>query len=78
MIGGKPFSRGALYLMLRNRTYRGEIIHKGQSHPGEHTPIIDREKLVPGRRGRLLSRWRKQIFQNTCSHAHASGASDRG
>jgi len=41
MIGGKPFARGALYLMLRNRTYRGEIVHKGQSHPGEHTPIID-------------------------------------
>ena len=29
-IGGKPFSRGALYLMLRNRSYRGEIVHKGQ------------------------------------------------
>ena len=38
VISGKPFSRGALYLMLRNRTYRGEIVHKGQSHPGEHTP----------------------------------------
>src|SRR5262249_44918787 len=41
MIGGKPFSRGALYLMLRNRTYRGEIVHKGQSHPGEHPLITD-------------------------------------
>jgi len=41
VIGGKPFSRGALYLMLRNRTYRGEIVHKGQSHPDEHSPIID-------------------------------------
>src|SRR5690348_2150707 len=41
VIGGKPFSRGALYLMLRNRTYRGEIVHKGQSHPGEHPSIID-------------------------------------
>ena len=41
VIGGKPFSRGALYLMLRNRIYRGEIVHKGQSHPGEHPPIID-------------------------------------
>src|SRR5437879_1250816 len=40
-IGGKPFSRGALYLMLRNRTYLGEILHKGQSHPGDHSPIID-------------------------------------
>src|SRR6201993_70895 len=41
VIGGKPFSRGALYLMLRNRTYRGEIVHQGQSYPGEHAPIID-------------------------------------
>ncbi len=40
-VGGQPFSRGALYLMLQNRLYRGEIVHKGQSHPGEHTPIID-------------------------------------
>src|SRR5207253_1772849 len=23
------------------RVYRGEIVHKGQSHPGEHTQIID-------------------------------------
>ena len=41
VIGGKPFSRGALYLTLRNRSYRGEIVHNGQSYPGEHPPIID-------------------------------------
>jgi DNA invertase Pin-like site-specific DNA recombinase len=40
--GGKPFARGALYLILRNRIYRGEIVHQGQSHPGDHAPIIDR------------------------------------
>jgi site-specific DNA recombinase len=40
-VGGKPFSRGALYLILQNRLYRGEIVHKAQSHSGEHTPIID-------------------------------------
>jgi len=39
--GGKPFSRGALYLILQNRVYRGEIVHKEQSYIGEHTPIID-------------------------------------
>src|SRR6202795_2044223 len=39
--GGKPFARGALYLMLQNRIYRGEIVHKEQSYPGEHSPIID-------------------------------------
>src|ERR1700741_1084037 len=41
LIGGRPFSRGALYLMLRNRTYLGEIVHKGKSHPGDHAPLID-------------------------------------
>jgi DNA invertase Pin-like site-specific DNA recombinase len=40
-VGGKPFSRGALYHVLQNRLYRGEIVHKGQSHSGEHTAIID-------------------------------------
>src|SRR5262249_5944175 len=39
--GGKPFGRGALYLMLRNCLYRGEIAHKRQSYPGEHPPIVD-------------------------------------
>ena len=37
----KPFSRGALYLMLHNRIYRGEIVHNKQSYVGEHEPIID-------------------------------------
>src|SRR6202163_202345 len=41
--GGKPFARAALYLMLQNRVYRGEIVHKERSYPGEHTPIIDQE-----------------------------------
>jgi site-specific DNA recombinase len=39
--GGKPFARGALYLILQNRIYRGEIVHNTQSYPGEHEPIID-------------------------------------
>ena len=29
--GGQKLSRGALYLMLQNRIYRGEITHKGDS-----------------------------------------------
>jgi DNA invertase Pin-like site-specific DNA recombinase len=41
LIGGKPFSRGALYAILKNRTYLGETVHKGQTYPAEHTPIID-------------------------------------
>jgi DNA invertase Pin-like site-specific DNA recombinase len=39
--GGQKLSRGALYLMLQNRIYRGEITHKGNAYPGEHEPIVD-------------------------------------
>ena len=41
--GGKPLARGALYLMLQNRIYRGEIVHKDQIYPGEHDPIVDED-----------------------------------
>jgi DNA invertase Pin-like site-specific DNA recombinase len=41
--GGQRFSRGALYLMLKNRIYRGEIVHKGKAFPGEHAAIVDEE-----------------------------------
>jgi site-specific DNA recombinase len=27
---------------MRNRTYVGEAVHKGQSYPGEHEPIVER------------------------------------
>jgi site-specific DNA recombinase len=40
-VGGQKPSRGALYLMLQNRIYRGDITHKGTAYPGEHQPIID-------------------------------------
>jgi site-specific DNA recombinase len=39
--GGKPIGRGALYLMLQNRIYRGEIVHKDETYPGEHQAIIE-------------------------------------
>ena len=38
---GRPFDKGTLYKILRNRTYVGEAVHKGRSYPGEHEPIVD-------------------------------------
>lgn len=38
--GGVPYSRGALYTLLKNRTYRGEIPHKGSWHHGLHEAIV--------------------------------------
>jgi site-specific DNA recombinase len=39
--GDNAFSRGALYSMLQNRIYLGEITHKDKSFPGQHPAIID-------------------------------------
>ncbi|WP_333826255.1 recombinase family protein [Pinisolibacter sp.] len=41
--GGGPFGRGALYHLLQNRLYRGEISHKGMIHPGRHEAIVDQD-----------------------------------
>src|SRR6202035_5821821 len=40
--GGRTFSRGALYLILQNPLYRGEMPHKGNSYPGEQPAIVDK------------------------------------
>jgi site-specific DNA recombinase len=39
----RPVDRGYLYILLNNRTYIGEAVHKGTAYPGEHQPIITRE-----------------------------------
>jgi DNA invertase Pin-like site-specific DNA recombinase len=41
--GGLPFGRGALFHLLQNRLYRGEIVHKGVSYPGQHLAIVDQD-----------------------------------
>jgi DNA invertase Pin-like site-specific DNA recombinase len=40
--GGVAYGVGPLAYMLRNRSYVGEILHKGQIHPADHEPILDR------------------------------------
>ena len=41
--GGATYSRGALYHLLNNRIYLGEIVHRSQSYPGQHEAIVPRE-----------------------------------
>ncbi len=41
--GDNSFSRGALYQMLQNRVYLGEITHKENSFPGRHEAIVTHE-----------------------------------
>jgi len=61
--GGHSFSRGALYTLLRNPVYVGEVRHKGTRYPGQHQPIIERAV------------WEKT---DELLHAHAARARGKG
>ena len=75
--GGQAFSRGALYTLLRNPIYVGEIRHKGVCHPGQHAPIINRAmwdkvaKLLRRAQHRLRSR-ETQVRSHVRSWANSS------
>ena len=42
-VGGRLFEYGSVRCLLGNRLYVGEIDHKGNIHPGQHHPIVDRQ-----------------------------------
>ena len=61
LAGGNRFSRGALYTLLQNHLYRGEIAHQDKIYPGQHEAIVDaklwqlvQEKLSGNRQVRAL------------------------
>jgi site-specific DNA recombinase len=43
--GGIPFGRGALYYVLSNHFYIGEVKYKNEILPGEQPPLMDRACL---------------------------------
>ncbi len=63
--GGKSFSRGALYKLLGNRTYLGEVPHKEDSYPGEHEAIVDKE---------LWEKVRARILEGIRGQRHGANA----
>ena len=40
---GRPLNKGDVYKLLNNRTYAGEVAHKGKVHPGEHKGVVPRD-----------------------------------
>jgi site-specific DNA recombinase len=54
--GGIPFGRGALYYVLSNRFYIGEVKYKNEILPGEQPPIMDRA-LFDAVRQKSLAQW---------------------
>ena len=41
---GKPLDKGALYKILNNPVYLGQMRHKGVNHPGEHEALVTPEQ----------------------------------
>ena len=54
--GGIPFGRGALYYLLSNHFYIGEVKYKNEILPGEQPPIMDRA-LFDAVRQKSLAQW---------------------
>src|SRR5438552_1059862 len=66
--GGIPFGRGALYYVLSNHFYIGEVKYRNEILPGEQPPIMDRE-LFEAVRQKSLAQWsHRTIVRNKSDH----------
>ncbi len=41
LVGGGPFTRTTLHVLLSNAVYTGQIRHRGQLYPGDHAALLD-------------------------------------
>jgi site-specific DNA recombinase len=68
MRGGVPFGRGALYYLLGNHFYIGEVKYKNEILPGEQPPIMERA-LFDAVRQKALAQWsHRTIVRNKSDH----------
>src|SRR6266404_2915470 len=66
--GGIPFGRGALYYLLSNRFYIGEVKYKNEILAGEQPPIMD-PALFEAVRQKSLAQWsHRTITRNKSDH----------
>jgi site-specific DNA recombinase len=68
-LGGVAFARGALYALLRNRLYIGEIRHRDLWYQGEHKGIVTRDlwDKVQAQLNRNLRKRRKRARDHASS-----------
>ena len=65
--GGANFTPGALSHLIQNRTYIGEVHHRGQHYPGEHSAIIDQE---------IFERAQRQLDDNRVARKQGHNIND--
>ncbi len=79
VVGGVALTNGPLSHLLRNRTYLGELNHRGISHKGEHQAIVALD-LFEAVQARLAENLTRRASRNGRSHALLAGClfDDRG
>jgi site-specific DNA recombinase len=70
--GGIPFGRGALYYLLSNHFYIGEVKYKNEILPGEQPPILDRG-LFEAVRNKALAQWSHRTLARSKSNHLLAG-----
>ena len=67
--GGKSYQRGALYHLLQNHLYRGEINYQGQIYEGQHKAIISKplwdevqKRMESNRRRQANAKYKKTPY----------------
>jgi site-specific DNA recombinase len=66
--GGIPFGRGALYYLLSNHFYIGEVKYKNEILPGEQPSIMDRALFVSVRQKSLVQWSHRTVVRNNSDH----------
>jgi site-specific DNA recombinase len=66
--GGIPFGRGALYYLLGNHFYIGEVKYKNEILPGEQPPIMDRALFESVREKSLVQWSHRTVVRNKSDH----------
>ncbi len=62
--GGTNFTHGGLCHLIQNRTYIGEVHHRGQHYAGEHPPIVDRQVFERAQRQHAENRIARKQGRN--------------
>src|SRR6266404_3515321 len=66
--GDIPFGRGALYYLLGNHFYVGEVKYNNEILPGEQPPILDRALFEAVRQKSLVQWSHRTIVRNKSDH----------
>lgn len=64
---GKIFTKGALYHILQNRTYAGDIAHKEKTYAGQHEAIIEKD---------IFEKVQQLLSQNRISQKCSTGSNN--